>query len=62
MLQCRQRFTTEPAANHKQLCAPVCPPGVCYWEVSPFKPELPLLVTVQHYRTAIHYFNREGTQ
>lgn len=55
MLQWWQRFTAEPAANHKQLNTPACTLGVCYWEVSHFEPDLPLLVTVQHYRTGVHY-------
>lgn len=53
MLQWQQWFTAEPAANHKQLYAPAC----CYWEVLLFELDLPLLVTVQHYRTCIHYYN-----
>ena len=50
-----RRFTADPSANHQQLITPACTLAVCYWEVSLFEPDLPLLATVQHYRTAVHY-------
>lgn len=64
-LQWWQRFTAEPAANHLELNTPACILGVCYWEVSLFEPELPLLATFQHYRTGVHnstHYDREWMQ